>query len=270
MKRIAIHSVPRSGSTWLGEIFNSHPKVSYKYQPLFSYAFKNRLTPNSSLQDISLFYNEINLSKDSFINQDEAREIKRVAKFHKSNVAEYTVYKEVRYHYILENLLNKDKDIRIIGLIRNPLAVINSWLNAPKEFRKELGWDEMEEWRFASKKNNNQPEEFNGFEKWKEVANLFQKLEKDYPSQFRIISYSQLIKETEITIDEIFTFCDIKLSETTKQFIFQSKNNNNNDPYSVFKIKKDDDQWKKTLNNIIVKEIISDLKNTPLEKYLTE
>lgn len=40
MHKIAIHSVPRSGSTWLGEILNSSANVKYCFQPLFSYKFK--------------------------------------------------------------------------------------------------------------------------------------------------------------------------------------------------------------------------------------
>ena len=43
MKRIAIHSVPRSGSSWLGQILNSSLKVCFRFQPLFSYAFKDYL-----------------------------------------------------------------------------------------------------------------------------------------------------------------------------------------------------------------------------------
>ena len=37
---ISIHGVPRSGTSWLGQILDSSPKVRYKFQPLFSYAFK--------------------------------------------------------------------------------------------------------------------------------------------------------------------------------------------------------------------------------------
>ena len=59
MQRIAIHSVPRSGSTWLGQIFNSSSLVIYKYQPLFSYAFKGRLSPQSTNNKIVQFFDEI-------------------------------------------------------------------------------------------------------------------------------------------------------------------------------------------------------------------
>ena len=47
--RVAIHGPPRSGTTWIGEIVNSSPRTIVKYQPLFSYALKDYLSPGSSL-----------------------------------------------------------------------------------------------------------------------------------------------------------------------------------------------------------------------------
>ncbi|NJL77038.1 MAG: hypothetical protein HC892_20515 [Saprospiraceae bacterium] len=79
--------------------------------------------------------------------------------------------------------MNQDKGVKIVGLIRNPLSVINSWLKAPKEFKRELGWNELEEWRYAPSKNLDRKEEFNGFEKWKEVALLFIQLQQVYPEK---------------------------------------------------------------------------------------
>jgi hypothetical protein len=172
MKKVAIHSVPRSGSTWLGSIFDSHPNVAYRYQPLFSYTHKGVLTPNSSKKEIDTFFQDILYTTDDFVLQKAAIEAGKIPSFFKESPT-HIVYKEVRYHHILSNLLEQDNEIIVIGLIRNPFAVIHSWLNAPKEFRKDLGWKEMEEWQFAPKKNLNKPEEFNGFEKWKEVRDLF-------------------------------------------------------------------------------------------------
>ena len=51
MKRIAIHSAPRSGSSWLGQILNSSPKVCFRFQPLFSYAFKDYLNDNIKINN---------------------------------------------------------------------------------------------------------------------------------------------------------------------------------------------------------------------------
>ena len=61
--------------------------------------------------------------------------------------------------------MRTSEEIKIILLVRNPLAVLASWLNAPREFRKDLGWKELEEWRFATAKNQDRQEEFYGYEK---------------------------------------------------------------------------------------------------------
>lgn len=267
MQRIAIYSVPRSGSTWLGELFNSHPDVIYKYQPLFSYSFKGRLTPSSSQKEIINFFKEIGSSQDDFLNQTESRKNGKMPVFTKSFSPSTIIYKEVRYLHIIENLLKKDKELKIIGLIRNPFAVIHSWLNAPKEFRTDLGWNELEEWKTAPKKNLDKSEEFNGFEKWKETALLFLRLEDKFPNQFKIIYYKDLLNKTEDCLRELFQFCNLPFSRITKNFILESQIKENRDKYSVYKTKLTDDDWKNKLNPIIIKEIEKDIFNTELEKY---
>jgi len=179
------------------------------------------------------------------------------------------VYKEVRYHHILKNLLKKDKEVKVIGLVRNPFSVVNSWLNAPREFRKDLGWNELEEWRFAKKKNLNKVEEFNGYEKWKEVTLLFEELKKIYPERFYILKYDELLRSTESGVKDLFEFCDLDFQNQTKHFLFNSTNNDQSkEAYSVFRKNQVDDNWKTQLNTTIISEIKEDLKIIDLEKYI--
>lgn len=268
MKKIAIHSVPRSGSTWLGQIFNSCLNVKYAYQPLFSYAFKSYLNENSSLDDINSFFEHLKNSNDSFINQKEEEEKGIIPTFKKNDFIDTVVYKEVRYHYIIENLLKKDKEIKIIGLIRNPFAVINSWLLAPKEFRAELGWNELEEWNFANKKNLKGREEYNGFQKWKEITILFDQLEKQYPNNFKVVLYDDLVSDVNTTVKELFRFCELELTEQTEAFLKPKIKRNDVDRYSVFKNISKDDKWKETLDKEIFNTILKELMSTNLEKII--
>ena len=90
--------------------------------------------------------------------------------------------------------------------MRSPYAVINSFLNAPREFRKDLGWDELSEWQYANKKNLDRPEEFYGYAKWKEVALLFQKLKEEYPDRFYLVKYNELLSDTLKEVERIFIF----------------------------------------------------------------
>ncbi|MGM0477965.1 MAG: sulfotransferase domain-containing protein [Bacteroidota bacterium] len=266
MKKIAVHSVPRSGSSWLGSIFDSHPNVAYRFQPLFSYSHKGMLTPASSNFAIEDYFNQILHTSDNFVLQKTAKKDNKVPTFLKNNKT-HIIYKEVRYHHILENLLIQEKEIKVIGLIRSPFAVINSWLNAPKEFRIDLDWKIQEEWRYAPKKNMNKPEEFNGYEKWKEVCFLFLRLKKNYPNQFYLISYDDLLTDTTNEIKQLFEFCNLEYKQQTDTFLKDSTSSQSNDAYSVFKKKKNDNGWKKTLPRFIEKTIKEDEDFKKLNKH---
>ena len=269
MMNLAIHSAPRSGSTWLGNLFNSHPNVKFSYQPLFSYAFKNYLNPNSSNEEIESFFESIFNSNDDFINQKAGIEKGIIPEFRKNTTLSHNCYKEVRYHHILENILEKNSNFKLILLIRNPLAVLESWRQAPREFRKDLGWNFKQEWLSAPKKNEDKPESFYGYEKWKESTIMFHKLHSEYPQRVKLVRYLDLINDTVNTVEELFDFVDLDIDPQTSKFIEDSKSANHSDAYSVYKTKSEDDGWKQ-LPNSIIDYVTNDLENTQLERYIDE
>ena len=266
MRRFALHSVPRSGSSWVGAVLNKHPEINYFFQPLFSNSFTPTFSDQSSYEDIIGFYNELRNTNDSFVQQLRYGEQNHFRNKDSHNI----LYKEVRHHHIVENLLQKDPTIKIIGLIRNPLGVINSWLKAPKEFRRDLKWNELEEWENAHKKNLDKKEEFNGFNKWKETALLFERLSTMYPERFYLIQYSDLLHNTTSAFEGVLNHLNLEMQENMMSFIDETKKPsiNKNDSYSIHSIKTVDDGWKTQLNPIIVKTIQNELKDSVLEKYL--
>ncbi len=268
MKRIAIHSVPRSGSTWLGSIFDSHPAVIYKFQPLFSYALKGYLSPESDLERILSFYQELENTRDDFMDQADAKSRGIVPDFAKSS-PHTIVYKEVRYHHIIENLLIRDKDIKIIGLVRNPLSTLASWLKAPREFRSDLGWDFEKEWLDAPSKNQNRPEEFYGFNKWMDVTLLFERLSRSHPHNFYLIRYESLLTNTLDEVRNLFKFAGLEFTEQTETFINASKARHTTDSYGVYKKKTGRDDWKNSLPQQIIETVQAELEKAGLESYLS-
>jgi hypothetical protein len=267
MQRVAIHSVPRSGSTWVGSIFDSHPQVAYRFQPLFSYAFKGVLKSTSTTEEIISFFNSIAASPDDFINQAEAK-AKGLVPVFKKDLPTVTVYKEVRYHHIIENLLQRDTEIRVIGLVRNPLSTLYSWYNAPREFKTELGWQLLDEWQYAEKKNQGKEEEFNGYEKWKQVAYCFRKLAVQYPDRFYLLRYQDLLSDTERVVKSLFEFTGLDFARQTQDFILLSRQSHVDDAYGVFKNKLLDNEWQAKIPQPIVDYVVNDLADTELVSYL--
>jgi len=270
MKRIAIHSAPRSGSSWLGQILNSSANVCFRFQPLFSYAFKDYLNDKSSREDVLGFFENIAKSSDDFLLQKDKIANGEYPLFKKDVNLTHIIYKEVRYHNILENLLAQDKESKVIGLIRTPYAVIDSFLRSPKEFRKDLGWKVEEEWRYALKKNLNKSEEFFGYEKWKEVYFIFKELKREYKDRFLLVSYDDLIEDTVNQVKKIFKFCDMEINEQTYSFIQRSNVSGKKTVYSVYRDKKDDISWVNTLDKAIKSMIEVDLQKNGILEFNNE
>tara|TARA_B100000965_G_C19508968_1_gene721047 strand:+ start:168 stop:980 length:813 start_codon:yes stop_codon:yes gene_type:complete len=269
MKRIAIHSAPRSGSSWLGNLFDAHPEVLYKFQPLFSYELKGMLHESSNEDSINTFFHKLENTSSVFLDQVEEKEKKIVPCFDKID-PKAIAYKEVRYHHVIRNLITKDKSIKLIALVRDPRSVLYSWKSTPREFDKGEGWDFEEEWRFANKKNLGRKEEFYGYEKWKELAILFNELERTFPNQVKIIRYTELLEDTLGVMKDLMKFCDLNLAKQQVKFIKLSQEKHNQDPYAVYKKRSNDDAWKTNLSSKISSQIEDELKHTELEKYLDE
>jgi len=221
--KVAIFGAPRSGTSWLGQLFNSSPNTLYRYQPLFSYEFKDRLTPKSSKFDISKFHSDLIKANSEFVRTK--------LRFPKEKPT-HLVWKEVRYHHITSNLL-KNSNLKIIYIERNPVDVINSWYNASKEYKPE--WSIQEEWLDAPLKNLNRPEEFNGFNKWLEVKNIHEKNIQNYPDRIIKVEYEGLKRNPIEELKILYKFCNLNWSPQTEDFILKSTTKHENDSYSVFK-----------------------------------
>lgn len=258
MKKIAIHGLPRSGTTWLGCILDSNPNIKYAYQPLFSYTLKGFLSPESNREKIQTFFKTLAKTEDPFINQQQAKESQLVPDFNKNSPPEAVVYKEVRYHHILSNLLTQDPSIFGVFIIRSPIEVLNSWINAPKEF--DPTWDILKEWQFAPSKNDGKEEEFYGFEKWVEATKIFLSLQEKYPHRVFCISYEALkARPAEITKD-LFAKLGLDFYPQTEHFLQESQLSTNPNAYSVYR-KNSKAQKKARIPKSVVTEIKRRIKN---------
>jgi hypothetical protein len=254
LKKIAIHGVPRSGTTWLGSIFDSHERVLFRHQPLFSYAFKGALHASSNAGDVSTFFRMLAESEDDFVTQKDAKRKGLVPEFRKRGEPNAIAYKEARYHHIIENLLSVDSEVVVLGIVRNPKSVISSWFNAPKEF--DSTWSKEREWYEANKKNGAREEEFYGFKKWLEVCKLFIRLSHEYPDRFKVVNYKMLLEDPVNEVKEIFSFCGLDFNQQTYDFLNMEHGiDRSEEHYSVYRISQVDNKWVDHLPPSIAAEI---------------
>jgi len=261
MQNAAIFGVPRSGTSWLGQILNSSPHVAYRYQPIFAYTFDSRLTENSTRDEIQKFHREVLETNDNFVCQDKNISGNRTPKFRKENIT-HLVWKEVRYLNIIENLIQQSAT-KVIGIVRHPCGVINSWMSTPREFDKN--WDIKNEWRYAKKKNRGKYD-FYGYEKWKSAAKMFLRLEQQYSDQFKLVVYESLIQNPQEITSSIFDFVDLKLTEQTYSFLKESTSTSSDDPYDVYRKNKDGYEWRDDLPSEIIEAILTDHDFTDLAR----
>lgn len=240
---IAIFGAPRSGTTWLGQLFNCSPNTLFRFQPLFSYEFKDRLSPNSSKDNIQNFYLDLVQAQSPFVLTN--------LNFPKQTFT-HLVWKEVRYHHITPNLLH-NSNTKIIYIERNPINVINSWFNAPKEFNSK--WDIQKEWLNAPSKNLNKPEEFNGFSKWLEVKKIHTDNLNNFPNKVIKIKYEDLKSNPLQELKNLYKFCELRWDKQVENFILESTTKHEKDAYSVFK----NQTQKINLPNNIIKHINENL-----------
>lgn len=265
LQLVTIQSVPRSGSSWLGQIFKSSPHVEFRFQPLFSYAFKGAVKPDSSRAEILDFFEGILRTTDDFILQRDDYHVEYPDLADRTAVT-HLVMKEVRYNHVVRHMLRQLPELKLVGLVRHPCAVLDSWIHAPREFKPE--WSVEEQWRSGALKNQGRPEEFFGFDKWKEVAAMFLQLERRFPGQVHVVRYADLNDDTESTVRTLFDFCALPYGPATAAFIASSKSKQVNDANSVYRMARKDDAWRNRLPGAIAEAVISELEGGELARFL--
>jgi hypothetical protein len=265
LRNIFIHSVPRSGSSWLGQIFNSSPVTAFRFQPLFSHAYRDRITARSSKSDIKNFMLELYRSTDEFVLQSKNISGNSMPAFGKTT-ADYLVWKEVRYHHLLPHLMQSLDDAIVVALVRHPCGVLNSWQRAPREFLPS--WSFPDEWRFAKKKNRGLPEEYYGFEKWKECTRLFERLEAEYSNRVFKVRYESLLQEPVGVVGRLFDDIGLPFEEQTIEFLRESRSHNDSDPYGVYRDNDAEVSWRDNLPDEIAEIVVNECLLEGFEPYL--
>ncbi|HEV8691845.1 MAG TPA: sulfotransferase [Ideonella sp.] len=250
MKQVAIFGCPRSGTSWLGQLFNASEAVAYRYQPLFSYEFKDWFGVHG-VNDASLaaFNDALMGATSDFVLQP--------LRPHKVGPATHLVWKEVRYHQLMPALAALPGLHRLIYIHRPALDVINSWYQAPKEFR--AGQDIHAEYLHAPSKNTD-PCEYNGYAKWKESLALALAVKAAHPGKVIFASYDRLRADPLAQLSALFAEVGLEVTEQVREFVAASTSQHEDDAYSVFRTR----NAELTLPDDIVRDLTEDAEGLDL------
>lgn len=261
---VAIIGMPRSGTSWLGQLFDSSPEVAYRLEPIFSYAFKNAVDEHSNREQYKIFFDGIYRSQDDFMLQTDKRIAGTYPIFRKNDVQPFLVFKTTRFHNLMDTMLSYFENLKMVCIVRHPCGSICSWLNTSREFPAVANPET--EWRSgACRKTAN--EEFWGFDDWKVVTLKHLDLQKKYPDRFIIIKYEELVGDTCKVLASLYDFVGLTMSEQTYEFIQSCHSRHDDNSYSVFKDKTVVDKWRHRLDPYIVSTILDELKGTTLEQF---
>lgn len=264
MRKLIVTGMPRSGTSWLGQIINSAPEVLFRTEPLFAYRFKNIINQHSSCKAINDFFDDLVKIDDDFILQKKNQEAGFYPEFKKTR-SEILAFKTTRHFEMLDRYLECVNDLYIIAIVRHPCATINSWFKSYREFEKK-GCQQKRDWRTGGCRKG-QVGEYWGFDDWLESTKIFLEFSEQY-SNFHLIRYCDLVRETSVMVTSLFIQLGIEPSLQTKQFIAHCHQRHDADPYSVFKSKQVLDSWKMELDQVIASEIIHRTSSSKLTYFL--
>lgn len=210
---------------------------------------------------MELFFKELYCEdKDEFLNQLDKKKNGIYPTF-KEKVSDPSIlsFKEVRYLYTIPLLLEIYKKIKIVSIVRNPYDVLESWINAPSEFKQN--WEILDEWRFATSKNEFRPENYYGYYKWRECIKLNAEMKKKYPDNFMTVRYEDLSDNAIDVSKHIFSFLGLIYTDQTENFIKESQSRTVDDAYTVYRKKNEIRKRQFYLPDEIKKKISEDLSD---------
>ena len=260
-----ISGMPRSGTTWLSQIFASSPDVRLKSCPLYSYEFKNSLDETSTAQQWFELFHKLYNTDSEFLNQEHLRKRGLVPQFNDKNEnPNHLIIKSNRFHNLSPCILKYNERLKFIYIVRHPCATIYSWLSDPDEFPPTA--NALDEWRNGNCRKTGLGEYW-GFEDWKKVTSQALTLTRQYPERHKIVRYEDLVSDTAIQARVLFSFLKIPFTRQVDAFIEQSKSRHDSHKHSVFKRPELGDRWQDSLDRSIAQQCLDEVAGSELQQF---
>ena len=263
---IFLLGMPRSGTTWLSQIFESAPDFIVRLSPPYSYAYRGRLTEASTRKDWQEVLKGAFASNDTFLTQDWRRETGELAAFNKdlSSVTRLAV-KDTRFHRLYRTGMTVLPDAKSIYIIRHPAAALWSWKNC-KEFPSDAVF--TNEWRRAACRKQEGIGEYWGFDDWLKLSTDYLSAAQAEPLRYMIVRYESLVRNPLEVARRMFEFSGVPLCQQTADFITSSRARFDPRPYSVFKGSLLRESWREEFPKDILLSIENETQAAGLGAYL--
>jgi hypothetical protein len=264
---ILLTGMPRSGTSWLSQIFDSNPHVRFRLSPLFSYEYKNRLTESSSSGDWEAVLQGAYRSSNDFMNQTVRRNLGQYPVFPvKDDDPPYLAIKDTRFHNLTERALELLPALRVVAIVRHPCGAIHSWLTSRGEFPATA--DPLREWRTGECRKTGYGE-FWGFDDWRSVTTMHLNLMERFRGRVYIQRYEDLVRSPVEEVTRLMDFAGLDFHSQTRDFISESHSLHNPSEYAVYKDRSVAVRWQSELDPFIRQTIMSELRDTRLEGFLS-
>jgi hypothetical protein len=264
---ILLTGMPRSGTSWLSQIFDSNPHVRFRLSPLFSYEYKNRLNESSSFQDWEAVLQGAYRSSNEFMDQTVRRNLGQYPVFPvKDDNPPCLAIKDTRFHNLTERALELLPALRVVAIVRHPCGAIHSWLTSRGEFPATA--DPLREWRTGQCRKTGYGE-FWGFDDWRAVTTMHLDLAERFHDRVYIQRYEELVNDPAREGARLMEFAGLEFHPQTRDFISKSHSLHNPNEYAVFKNRSVAVRWQTELSPVIQETILSELRDTRLERFLS-
>jgi len=263
---IIVAGMPRSGTTWVGQIFDSHPDVAYRVCPLFCHSLKNAVAFDDPRAAWERVFEKSFLAPTDYMLETRGRLAGDLPAFSVKAVPPRRLVLKFDHHQnLVRRALELFADLRVVALVRNPCAAIDSWLRAPKEFPADA--DPLMHWRDGSIKKRWPGDHF-GFNDWVWMTKEFLSLERMWPARVEVIRYEDLVAGGWSSGESLLVRCGLTPHSAAARFVQESQSRHSDATYGVFKNARVMDAWQERLPLTIRMEIENQVRGTPLERFL--
>ena len=190
---VLLLGMPRSGTTWLSQIFESSPQFLVRLSPNFSHRLKNQIDATSTREAWIDQLVEAANCDDAFMTQNWRRDTGELARFDSATAGSEThlAIKDTRFHELYQRALSLLPGARCIYVVRHPAGAINSWWRS-KEFPPDAILDR--EWRGGACRKDG-PGEHWGFDDWRLLTDRYLDLEELHPQRYCTFRYEDLVAD---------------------------------------------------------------------------